>query len=1038
MQTALRSLAFWTLAVAVVEGDSLAFYVVDQEAVEQQSAADPPPQPKSSDEFECRWADAPIVIDGKADEAAWGKAQPIDRFSLPWLAENSRPAKTATKARLLWDRDNLYFFAEMEDADLYADVTEHDGITWENDVFELFFKPADDKPGYYEFQVNPAGTIMDMFLPRRGSGGYRRFKGDGKFHIEAKVSLAGTLNRWQDKDTGWAVEARIPWSDFLRTGGRPAEGEKWKFALCRYDYSAEFEGPELSTCAPLKSRPASFHNHEEYAVIRFVGLNAQSLLRPFGIDEYRPVATSRVVGSPDPPLPYRARRVLPDLRVSYPVFMLTEPGTGRLWIIDQPAPYGPTTIRRTVGEPAKGEVETLLQMEEGIAYSLLFHPDYTTNGYVFVGANAKFGGPQRRTRIARYTVARQPPFQLDPASAVTIIEWPSAGHDGAALAFGSDGMLYITSGDGTSDSDTDIVGQDLSKLTAKVLRIDVDHPDGGKPYSVPADNPFVDVAGARPETWAFGLRNPWRMTADRATGQIWVGSNGQDLWEHVFLLQRGANYGWSVFEGSHPFYPQRQQGNSPHVMPTAEHPHSEARSLTGGVVYGGKKLPELRGAYLYGDYSTGKIWGLRHDGKQVVWHQELADTTLAITAFALDADGELLIADHQAVEKGGFYTLEPNDDRGASSSFPRRLSESGLFRSVKDHAMQTGAIPYDVNAPLWSDGAHKERWLILPPTMIENGREVPVQIDFTTNRNWDLPERTVLVKSFALETKEGDPTSRRWIETRFLTRQQGEWAGYSYRWNDDQTDAQLVEKEGADQEFVIRTAQGERRQNWHYPSRTECMVCHSRAANFVLGVSTLQLNRDHDYGGVIDNQLRVLEHLGLLRANYDSEAVEALRDELLKTGLSDEQANAAIADATATRGQRTPPATGLLARSPERYPHLVDPYDDAQPVELRARSYLHVNCAQCHVEAGGGNAQMELRFETALAKMRIVGVEPLHGPFGLERARLVAPGDPDRSVLPHRMSVRGRGQMPQLATSLVDRRAVDLIRRWIAEMPADQ
>jgi uncharacterized repeat protein (TIGR03806 family) len=1023
-QTTVGSLVIWTLVVVFVQAT-------------EPVASIPATGPEPSAEFECRWADGPIVIDGKADEEAWGKAQLIGRFSLPWLAENARPAKTATKARLLWDRENLYFFAEMEDADLYADVTEHDGITWENDVFELFFKPADDKPGYYEFQVNAAGTIMDMFLPRRNSGGYRRFKGDGKFHIEARVSLAGTLNRWQDKDTGWAVEGRIPWSDFLRSGGRPAEDERWKFALCRYDYSVEFEGPELSTCAPLKSRPASFHNHEEYAVVRFVGLNAQSLLRPFGIDEYSPVTTSRVVGSPEPPPPYRARRILPELRLSYPVFMLAEPGTNHLWIVDQPAPYGPTAIRRTVGEPAKGEVETLLQMDEGIAYSLLFHPDYKTNGYVFVGANAKFGGSERTTRITRYTVARRPPYNLDPASAATIIEWPSAGHDGAALAFGSDGMLYITAGDGTTDSDTDIAGQNLSKLNAKVLRIDVDHPDAGRPYSVPGDNPFVGVAGARPETWAYGLRNPWRMTADPATGQIWVGSNGQDLWEHVFLLERGANYGWSVFEGSHPFYPQRELGPSPHVMPTAEHPHSEARSLTGGVVYHGKRLPELRGAYLYGDYSTGKIWGLRHDGKRVVWHRELADTTLAITAFALDGEGELLIADHQAVERGGFYTLEPNDEGETNLAFPRRLSETGLFRSVKDHAMQPGAIPYDVNAPLWSDGAHKQRWLVLPPTTIESGREVPARIDFTTDRNWDLPERTVLVKSFALEAQEGDAASRRWIETRLLTRQQGEWAGYSYRWNEEQSDAVLVEKEGADQEFVVGTAQGERRQTWHYPSRTECMVCHSRAANFVLGISTLQLNKDHDYGGVVDNQLRVLEHLGLLRVNYASEAADALRDELLKTEVSDEEVNAALVEATATRGQRTPSATGLLTRSPESYPHLVDPYDDARPIGLRARSYLHANCAQCHVEAGGGNAQMELRFQTPPEKMRIVGVEPLHDRFVIERAQLVAPGDPDRSVLLRRMAVRGRGQMPQLATSLVDQRAVALLRRWIAEMPSE-
>jgi hypothetical protein len=223
-------------------------------------------------EFECRWARGPITIDGKADEEAWKHAQVIDTFYLPWLGPKARVAKTATKARLLWDRDALYFFADMEDADLYADVKEHDGMTWENDVFELFFKPADDRPGYYEFQVNAAGTIMDMYIPRRGSGGYRRYKSDGDFHLEAKVKLRGTLNNWTDRDQGWSVEGRIPWKDFHRSGGRPEAGARWKLNLCRYDYSVDFEGPELSTCAPLKSlaRP-DFHHFEDYATLRFVG-----------------------------------------------------------------------------------------------------------------------------------------------------------------------------------------------------------------------------------------------------------------------------------------------------------------------------------------------------------------------------------------------------------------------------------------------------------------------------------------------------------------------------------------------------------------------------------------------------------------------------------------------------------------------------------------------------------------------------------------------------------------------------------------------
>src|SRR5205807_1529797 len=163
-----------------------------------------------------------------------------------------------------------------------------------------------------------------------------------------------------------------------------------------------------------------------------------------------------------------------------------------------------------------------------------------------------------------------------------------------------------------SDSDGDVTGQDLRDLCSGVLRIDVDRPAPGKNYAIPRDNPFVKLPGARGELWCFGLRNPWRMHFDRTSGDLYVGDVGQDLWEMIHLIRKGGNYGWSVMEGSHPFQPLRKKGPGPFQPPLIEHPHSESRSITGGLVYRGRKFPELRGAYLYGDYSTGKIWGLRH------------------------------------------------------------------------------------------------------------------------------------------------------------------------------------------------------------------------------------------------------------------------------------------------------------------------------------------------------------------------------------------------------------------------------------------
>lgn len=991
----------------------------------------PVPAEHAPAEYECRWTETPVTIDGKLDEAAWKGAQVIDHFYLPWLKE-PRKARTATKARLLWDREYLYFSAEMEDSDLYADVKEHDGQTWDNDVFELFFKPATDKAGYYEFQVNAAGTIMDMFLPRRGAGGYQRFKADGDFHIDAKVTLDGTLNDWRDKDKGWTVEGRIPWKDFLRTGGRPAIDERWHFALCRYDYSVDFEGPELSTSAPLKSLPyPSFHQHEDYNKLHFVGPKKQSSVKPYGIDERKALTTSTVVGSPEPPPPYRIQRVYPDLKINYPITIIHQPESDRFLYVAQPWSYGPTSLYRFKDDPKSTDFETLHTFPQGgVAYSITFHPDYKNNGYVYIGWN---GG--KMSKVSRFTMDRKAPYAFDSRSEKVIIEWPSDGHNGAALGFGHDGMLYVTSGDGTSDSDTNIVGQDLSKLTAKVLRIDVDHPDEGKMYSVPKDNPFVGMKDARPETWAYGMRNPWRLTVDQKTGHIWVGQNGQDLWEQAYLIHKGDNCGWSVMEGSHEFYPNRKVGPTPIVKPTVEHPHSESRSLTGGIVYYGKKYPELEGAYLYGDYSTGKVWGVRHDGTKILWHKELADTRLAITSFAADANGEILISDHRGQGKGGFYTLEATPKDLPASTFPRKLSDSGLFTSVKGHVMQPALIPYSVNAPLWSDGAYKERWIALPGA--------DSTIDFTTSRGWAFPDKTVLVKSFALEAEEGKPETRHWIETRFLTNQKGEWYGYSYVWNDDQTDATLVEIKGMDREYSIQVPKsaeypdGIRKQSWHYPSRTECMVCHSRAANFVLGLSELQMNKEHDYGKVRDNQLRTLEHLGVLRCNWSGEVQGSMREELKAAGKTDKEINDYMHKQTGTRDQREAVSSSLLARAPETYRHLVDPYDKKADLTARAKSYLHANCAQCHVEAGGGNAAMELEFTTALNKMRLVDVKPLHHTFDLPDARLVAPGNPERSVLLHRIGNRKAGFMPPLATGLVDREAVLLMRDWIKGLPAE-
>jgi mono/diheme cytochrome c family protein len=262
-------------------------------------------------------------------------------------------------------------------------------------------------------------------------------------------------------------------------------------------------------------------------------------------------------------------------------------------------------------------------------------------------------------------------------------------------------------------------------------------------------------------------------------------------------------------------------------------------------------------------------------------------------------------------------------------------------------------------------------------------------MEFQEREAWKFPEGAVLAQSLALEMEPGNPKSAKWIETRVLLFEQNEWAGYTYRWNDEQTEAELLPSTGDDRELVLGGANGRtsRVLNWHYPSRTECLTCHSRAANFTLGLSTWQMNRDHAYAGVVTNQLRAFEQLGILKVSR--------------------------------------------LKEPGEYSQLKNPYDTNADLTNRVRAYLHANCSHCHTEAGGGNSAMELPAKTKLADLRIIDVRPQHDTFELPDARIIAPGHPERSVMFRRLSQRGYGQMPPLAITTVDEEAVRLFEAWI-------
>jgi len=736
-----------------------------------------------------------------------------------------------------------------------------------------------------------------------------------------------------------------------------------------------------------------------FCCLRWTGRAEDDVKKPaVGIDKRVPWTTSKVNGSPEPPAPYRTENAFPKLqKFAEPLDLTNVPGGERLAVAERRG-----KIYSFLVNPKAEKADLVLDLKKTI-YAIAFHPQFAKNGHIFITyvLDPDKTDP-KGTRVARFTIDKDKGFRADPASEKLIIEWPSGGHNGGCLKFGPDGFLYIGTGDGSGIADELQTGQDLSDLLGSILRIDVDRADAAKGYSIPKDNPFVDTKGARPEIYAYGLRQPWRFSFDRASGDFWVGEVGQDLWEMVLRVQKGGNYGWSVQEGTHPFRPERKLGPTPILPPVIEHPHTESRSLTGGYVYHGKRLKDLQGSYIYGDFDTGRVWALRYDGKKVTSKQELARTPLRLVSFGEDNAGEVYLLDFMG---GGIHRLAAAPKVVETNEFPRKLSDTGLFTSVKDLKPAPGLIPYSVNAELWSDGARKERFIALPGmSQIEyNAIEYP-QPSPGAPRGWKFPDGTVLVKTFFLELEPGNPKSLRRLETRILHFQKLDgseeigdqfWTGYTYVWNDDQTDAALLDAGGLDRTFTIRDPKapgGKREQTWHFPSRSECILCHTVPAKFALGVNTLQMNRDHDYGGIVANQLRTLEHLGIF--------------------------------------------TRALPEPVEKLPRLTSYDDKNEPLDQRARAYLQANCAHCHIKWGGGNAEFQLMSTIPLKDMGIVDVRPAHGAFDIKDARLLAPGAPDKSLIHFRMARQGLGRMPHIGSLQVDDKGVKLIHDWIEQMRA--
>ena len=276
--------------------------------------------------------------------------------------------------------------------------------------------------------------------------------------------------------------------------------------------------------------------------------------------------------------------------------------------------------------------------EEGLL-GIALNPENDGQFYVYYSAASP-----RRSVVSRfdYGPGGQP---ANPESELIIleVEQPYPNHNGGQIAFGPDGYLYIGLGDGGSAGDPLGSGQDTATLLGSILRIDVSNATPAQPYAIPSDNPFAD-GGGRPEIWAYGLRNPWRFSFDRETGALWTGDVGQNQWEEIDIIQRGGNYGWNILEGNHCFRPRDNCDREGTIPPVLEYSlDGTPCSVIGGYVYRGAAIPWLRGAYVYGDFCSGKVHGLRYHNGQVTEHKELADTGMRIMSFAEDNNGELYV-----------------------------------------------------------------------------------------------------------------------------------------------------------------------------------------------------------------------------------------------------------------------------------------------------------------------------------------------------------------------------------------------------------
>ncbi len=667
--------------------------------------------------------------------------------------------------------------------------------------------------------------------------------------------------------------------------------------------------------------------------------------------------------------------------------------------------------------PGNGDLEA--RGENGLL-ACAFHPDYRNNGRIFIYYSWD-DGPRLYQRVAEVQANGTPGSYHLSTSVNTagshqniLTQFHEASnHNGGDLQFGADGYLYIAVGDegGANDrfNNANFINKDF---LAAILRIDIDNKPSSKDpnphlqlniaghpfrsaiepgsYKVPADNPFVRdnpddliphqgtmirADQVRSEIWVSGLRNPFRFSFDRPTNRCFVADVGQGRFEEVNIVESGDDCGWSRREGFANFTSgpagSNLLPNYPFKEPIHTYSHgsgsNQGRSITGGMIYRGGRLPELIGHYIFADFVSGNFWSLQNENGNWSSTRLLGQNSLA--GFGADPRNADLLA--CSLNDGTILRLVRAT---AENAAPPTLSQTGAFNNLTDLTPATGFHAYDVNLPFWSDHALKRRWFGLPP-----GNST---MNFSAEGPWTYPTGQVWIKHFDIETTRGDSSTARKLETRFLVKTSTGAYGLSYRWREDGSDADLVGSEGFNDDLQITVGNTPITQTWVFPSRNSCMQCHRPENNYALSFNTHQLNRPGALGA---DQIKELTCSGFLT--------------------------------------NSPSSTQGLPRHPALN-------DSGVSQEARVRAYLDVNCAMCHFGPNSGNpGTIDLRAFTPTDLTDLINGIPSDSQNDPSN-RIVIPGDVSRSVL-HRRVAGIEGRMPPLASTVIDTEGIALLESWI-------